>query len=42
MSYSFHPEVTEVFVGKYDPAKLRFPDSLLSALPAGSLHGLPA
>ena len=36
------PVATEVFVGKYDPAQLRFPDSLLAALPASPLHGLPA
>jgi len=36
------PVATEVFVGKYDPAHLRFPDSLLAALPASPLHGLPA
>jgi len=36
------PTATEVFVGKCDPAKLRFPDSLLAALPASPLHGQPA
>jgi menaquinone-dependent protoporphyrinogen oxidase len=36
------PAATEVFVGKYDPAKLCFPDSLLAALPASPLHGQPA
>ncbi len=36
------PVATEVFVGRYDPAKLRFPDSLLAVLPASPLHGLPA
>lgn len=36
------PVATEVFVGKYDPAKLRFPDSLLAVLPASPLHGVPA
>lgn len=36
------PAATEVFVGKYDPAQLRVPDSLLAALPASPLHGLPA
>jgi menaquinone-dependent protoporphyrinogen oxidase len=36
------PVATEVFVGKYDPAQLRFPDSLLAALPASPLHGQPA
>ena len=29
----------ELFGGKYDPAKLRFPDTLLKALPASPLHG---
>jgi menaquinone-dependent protoporphyrinogen oxidase len=36
------PVAAEVFVGKYDPARLRFPDSLLAALPASPLHGVPA
>jgi menaquinone-dependent protoporphyrinogen oxidase len=36
------PVTTAVFVGRYDPARLRFPDSLLAALPASPLHGLPA
>ncbi len=36
------PAATELFVGKYDPAKLRFPDSLLAVLPASPLHGVPA
>ena len=36
------PMATKVFVGKYDPAKLRFPDSLLAVLPASPLHGVPA
>ena len=36
------PVATEVFVGKYDPAKLRFPDSLLAILPASPLHGVSA
>jgi len=31
-----------LFAGKYDPKKLRFPDSLLGALPASPLHNLPA
>jgi menaquinone-dependent protoporphyrinogen oxidase len=38
----FRPVVPEVFVGTYDPARLRFPDSLLAVLPASPLHGLPA
>jgi menaquinone-dependent protoporphyrinogen oxidase len=36
------PVATAVFVGKHDPAELRFPDSLLAALPPSALHGLPA
>ena len=31
-----------MFVGKYDPAKLRLADKLVTALPASPLHGLPA
>ena len=29
-----------MFGGRYDPAKLRFPDTLITALPASPLHGL--
>jgi menaquinone-dependent protoporphyrinogen oxidase len=36
------PAAVELFGGKYDPAALRFPDSLLAGLPASPLHGLPA
>jgi menaquinone-dependent protoporphyrinogen oxidase len=36
------PVAVELFGGKYDPAKLRFPDTLLNALPASPLHGAPA
>ncbi|MBN1966500.1 MAG: flavodoxin domain-containing protein [Anaerolineae bacterium] len=36
------PVAQEVFVGKYDPAKLRFPMSLLIKLPASPLHDAPA
>ena len=36
------PVAVELFGGKYDPARLRFPDSLLKALPASPLHGAPA
>ena len=36
------PLSTEVFCGKYDPAKLRIGDRLIAALPASPLHGLPA
>lgn len=38
----FSPVVAEVFVGKYDPARLRVADKLIAALPASPLHGLPA
>ena len=36
------PVAVEVFIGKYDPAKLRFPDSLVFAFPASPLKKLPA
>jgi menaquinone-dependent protoporphyrinogen oxidase len=36
------PVAMEMFVGRYDPARLRFPDSLLTRLPASPLHQLPA
>jgi menaquinone-dependent protoporphyrinogen oxidase len=36
------PVAFAMFGGKYDPAKLRFPDSLLAALPASPLHQEPA
>ncbi len=36
------PVAAEVFGGKYDPTKLRFPDSLLGALPASPLYQMPA
>jgi menaquinone-dependent protoporphyrinogen oxidase len=36
------PVALELFGGKYDPAKLRFPDSLLARLPASPLHQRPA
>jgi hypothetical protein len=32
----------KVLGGKYDPDKLRFPDSLLKSLPASPLHAAPA
>lgn len=35
------PVVTELFGGRY-PAKLRFPDSMVAALPASPMHGKPA
>ncbi len=36
------PAALEVFVGKYDPAKLNLPDRLIASLPASPLHGMPA
>jgi menaquinone-dependent protoporphyrinogen oxidase len=36
------PVAAELFGGKYDPATLRFPDSLLAVIPASPLHGAPA
>lgn len=36
------PNAVELFGGKYDPAKLRFPDSLLLKFPATPLYNLPA
>jgi menaquinone-dependent protoporphyrinogen oxidase len=36
------PVAHELFGGKYDPAKLRFPDSLLTWFPASPLHQRPA
>lgn len=36
------PVALEVFIGKYDPTKLRFPDSLVLAFPASPLKKLPA
>ncbi len=35
------PVVTELFGGRF-PAKLRFPDSMVAALPASPMHGKPA
>jgi menaquinone-dependent protoporphyrinogen oxidase len=32
----------EIFGGKFDPEKLRFPDSLIARLPASPLHNMPA
>ena len=37
-----NPVALEMFGGKYDPAKLRFPDNLLEALPASPMHNMPA
>jgi menaquinone-dependent protoporphyrinogen oxidase len=36
------PVTHELFGGRYDPAALHFPDSLLTKLPASPLHNLPA
>jgi menaquinone-dependent protoporphyrinogen oxidase len=36
------PVATQMFVGKYDPARLRLADKLLAALPASPLHRLAA
>ena len=36
------PLAARMFVGAYDPAKLRFADRLLTKLPASPLHGLGA
>ena len=36
------PVATQVFGGKFDPRKLRFPDTMIVALPASPLHGLPS
>ena len=34
------PVCAQMFVGKYDPARLRFADKLVTKLPASPLHGL--
>ncbi|MGE5229256.1 MAG: flavodoxin domain-containing protein [Deltaproteobacteria bacterium] len=36
------PASTAVFVGAYDPGRLRFTDRVIAALPASPLHGEPA
>jgi menaquinone-dependent protoporphyrinogen oxidase len=36
------PVALELFGGRYDPARLRFPDSLLTLLPATPLRNKPA
>jgi menaquinone-dependent protoporphyrinogen oxidase len=38
----FKPLATELFGGKYDPAKLRFPLKLLVTMPPSPLHHMPA
>jgi menaquinone-dependent protoporphyrinogen oxidase len=35
------PVALEVFGGKFDPAKLRLPDRLITSLPASPLHQMP-
>ncbi|MHB0977662.1 MAG: flavodoxin domain-containing protein [Candidatus Aquicultorales bacterium] len=36
------PVAAEMFIGKYDPSKLRLTDKLIAALPASPLHGVKA
>jgi menaquinone-dependent protoporphyrinogen oxidase len=36
------PVDTEMFIGKYEPAKLSFWHRIIAALPASPLHGRPA
>ena len=36
------PVALELFVGKYDPARLTFPHNLVASAPASPLHGVPA
>ncbi|GAP15691.1 flavodoxin [Longilinea arvoryzae] len=38
----FNPLARELFGGKMDPARFRFPDNLLTLLPASPLHNMPA
>ena len=37
----FKPAALQVFGGKYDPAKLHFPDKIIARLPASPLHQAP-
>lgn len=37
-----NPVALEIFIGKYDPATLRFPENLLTFFPATPLYRLPA
>ena len=37
-----HPVAVELFVGSYDPAKLRFPFTLLATMKASPLYGVGA
>lgn len=39
---SIKPIATKVFIGAYDPGKLRFPDTLVAKLPVSPLKGAPA
>jgi menaquinone-dependent protoporphyrinogen oxidase len=36
------PLAIEIFGGKFDPEKLRFPDNIIAKLPASPLHNIPA
>lgn len=36
------PIAIEIFGGKFDPEKLRFPDNIIAKLPASPLHNMPA
>lgn len=36
------PIAIEIFGGKFDPEKLRFPDNIIASLPASPLHKMPA
>ena len=38
----FRPAAAQMFVGAYDPARLRLADRLLTKLPASPLHGMGA
>lgn len=38
----FRPIAIEIFGGKFDPDKLRFPDNIIAKLPASPLHNMPA
>jgi menaquinone-dependent protoporphyrinogen oxidase len=38
----FKPVAVAMFVGRYEPARLRFRHRMLAALPASPLHGVPA
>jgi menaquinone-dependent protoporphyrinogen oxidase len=36
-----NPVAVEIFIGKYDPAKLHLPDKFVAAFPASPLKGMP-